>query len=59
MIKCEAVFDNNCIYINDKYWISVDEPGEHRVRRMGDDDYVIFYADTLEQAIHFCLEQSQ
>ena len=56
MIKVEVVFDGECIYINDLFWINtIDE--DHKVRRMGDDSEVLSCGGTLEQSIAYCLQQ--
>ena len=58
MINAEVVFDGECIYVNDLFWINtIDE--DHKVRRMGDNSSVLYSGGTLEQAIAYCLEQSK
>ena len=56
MIEAKVVFDGECIYVNDLFWINtVDE--DNKVRRMGDNSEVLSYGGTLEQAIAYCLQQ--
>lgn len=56
MIEANVVFDGECIYVNDLFWINtIDE--YHKVRRMGDNSEVLSYGGTLEQAIAYCLQQ--
>lgn len=55
MIKAEVMFDGDCIYFCDKYWVQITEI-ECIVRLLGDDDTALHYAETLEQAIAYCLE---
>ena len=56
MIEAKVIFDGECIYVNDLFWINtIDE--DHKVRRMGDNPGVLSYGGTLEQAVSFCLQQ--
>ena len=56
MIEANVVFDGECIYVNDLFWINtIDE--DHQVRRMGDNSEVLSCGGTLEQAIAYCIQQ--